>query len=598
MNTPSQRLAALREIMQQQQLNAWIIPSADPHLSEYLPQHWQSRVYVSGFTGSVGTLVVKADSADLWVDSRYWEQAAQQLAGSGIALQKLGFGKTHIDDLAATLPEHAQVGVAPDMLSLAAKQQLQNAFAAKQIRLQHDQDILAPLWRDRPALPTSEIYLHDPAFVSESSADKLARVRAAMQEKGANYHLISALDDIAWLTNLRGSDVPFNPVFLAYLLIGQDSATLFVVQPQAVQAAVQHSLAEAGINLADYASVAPALAHLQGTLLLDPAKTAVSTVQQLPPDVALIESINPSTLFKSIKSAADIEHIRETMRQDGAALCGFFAELEHKLAAGETVTELDIDTLLLAHRSQRPHFISPSFNTIAGYNANGALPHYSATPEAFSEITGDGLLLIDSGGQYQGGTTDITRVIPIGTPTAAQQRDFTLVLKAHIALARAVFPENIPAPMLDAICRAPMWQAQCDYGHGTGHGVGYFMNVHEGPQVISYHAQINPNHAMKAGMFTSNEPGLYRPQQWGIRIENLVINQPVAQPAATEFGNFLCFETVTLCPIDTRLVDTSLMNVEEIAWLNEYHAQVREKLLLLVEGAAKTWLEERTAAIA
>ena len=318
---------------------------------------------------------------------------------------------------------------------------------------------------------------------------------------------------------------------------------------------------------------------------------------QLPDSVRLVESINPSTLFKSIKSAADIAHIRETMRQDGAALCGFFAELEQKLANGETVTELDIDTLLLAHRSRRPHFISPSFNTIAGYNANGALPHYSATPEANAVISGNGLLLIDSGGQYQGGTTDITRVMPVGTPTAAQKRDFTLVLKAHIALAQAVFPENTLSPMLDAICRAPLWQAQCDYGHGTGHGVGYFLNVHEGPQVISYHAAPNPNHAMKAGMFTSNEPGLYRPQQWGIRIENLVINQPVEQPAETAFGRFLCFETVTLCPIDTRLVDTALMTAAETEWLNRYHAEVREKLLPLVEGAARAWLEERTAAV-
>ncbi|UOO77464.1 aminopeptidase P family protein [Neisseria sp. Dent CA1/247] len=596
MNTPSQRLAALRDSMREHGFDAWIIPSADPHLSEYLPEHWQVRAYVSGFTGSVGTLVVKADSADLWADSRYWEQAEKQLAGSGIELKKLGFGKTHVEDLAETLPENAQVGVAADMLSLAAQRQLQTAFASKNIRLNHQSDLLGGLWAGRPALPSSEIYPHKAEFVSETAAQKLARVRAAVKEKGADYHLISSLDDIAWLTNLRGSDVSYNPVFLSYLLIGADTATLFVNQNGLSEESAQ-CLKAAGIGTADYHTTADALAAVSGKLLIDPAKTAVSTVQKLPDSVKPVESINPSTLFKSIKSDADIAHIREAMRQDGAALCGFFAELEQKLADGETVSELDIDTMLLAHRSRRPHFISHSFGTIAGYNANGALPHYSATPEAYSLIEGNGLLLIDSGGQYENGTTDITRVIPIGTPTAAQKRDFTLVLKAHIALAEAVFPENIAAPMIDAVCRAPMWKAQCDYGHGTGHGVGYFLNVHEGPQVISYHAAANPNHAMKAGMFTSNEPGLYRPGAWGIRIENLVINRPVAQAQETAFGKFLCFETVTLCPIDTRLMDVAMMSADEIEWVNNYHADVRAKLLPLVDGAAKAWLQERTQAV-
>lgn len=596
MNTPSQRLAALRAKMQEHQFDAWIIPSADPHLSEYLPEHWQGRVYVSGFTGSVGTLVVKADSAGLWADSRYWEQAAQQLEGSGISLQKLGFGKTHVEDLAETLPENAQVGVAPDMLSLAAQRQLQTAFAAKNIRLNHQSDILGGLWADRPGLPSGTIYPHKAEFVSETAAQKLARVRAAMKEKGADYHLISSLDDIAWLTNLRGSDVSYNPVFLSYLLIGEETATLFVNQNGLSEESAR-CLKAAGISTADYHTAAGALAAVSGALLLDPAKTAVSTVQKLPAGVRTVEDINPSTLFKSVKSDADIAHIREAMRQDGAALCGFFAELEQKLAAGEQVTELDIDTMLLEHRGRRPLFVSHSFGTIAGFNSNGALPHYSATPEAHSLIEGDGLLLIDSGGQYQNGTTDITRVIPVGTPTAEQKRDFTLVLKAHIALAEAVFPENIAAPMIDAVCRTPMWKAQCDYGHGTGHGVGYFLNVHEGPQVISYHATPNPNHAMKAGMFSSNEPGLYRPGKWGIRIENLVINRPVADPEETAFGRFLCFETVTLCPIDTRLIDVAMMSADEIKWVNNYHAEVREKLLPLVDGAAKAWLQERTQAV-
>ncbi|WP_107993926.1 aminopeptidase P family protein [Neisseria elongata] len=596
MNPAAQRLAKLRQTMREHNLAAWIVPSADPHLSEYLPEHWQARVYFSGFTGSVGTLVVTADKAGLWADSRYWEQAAHQLQGSGIELQKVGEVAPYTDWLAAELPDGASAGAAADMLSLTAKRQLETAFAAKNIRLDVSRDIADAVWTGRPALPQEAVFPHDAAFVSETAAAKLARVRAAMKEQGAAWHLISSLDDTAWLTNLRGSDVPYNPVFLSYLLIGADSAVLFVDEAK-LNPASRALLAEAGITTAPYAAVRETLAGISDGLLVNPDKTAVSTLQLMPSENRLIENINPSTLFKSVKSAADLDHVREAMRQDGAALCGFFAEFERNLADGTAMNELDIDTMLHKYRSARPNFVSLSFNTIAGYNANGALPHYAATPEAFSDITGSGLLLIDSGAQYLGGTTDITRVVPVGETTPEQKRDYTLVLKAHIALAETVFPENIAAPLLDAICRKPLWQEQCNYGHGTGHGVGYFMNVHEGPQVISYLAPVNPHHAMKAGMITSNEPGLYRPGRWGVRIENLVASLPVASPHETEFGKFLHFETLTLCPIDTRPIDLSLMTAEEIRWLNAYHADVREKLLPLVDGEARDWLLLRTEAV-
>ena len=591
-----QKLSALRQTMREHNLDAWIIPSADPHLSEYLPEHWQARVYFSGFTGSVGTLVVTADKAGLWADSRYWEQAAHQLQGSGIELQKVGEVAPYTDWLAAELPNGAAAGAAADMLSLTAKRQLETAFAAKNIRLDVSRDIADAVWASRPALPQETVFPHDAAFVSETAAAKLARVRAAMKEQGAAWHLISSLDDTAWLTNLRGSDVPYNPVFLSYLLIGTDSATLFVDEAK-LNPASRALLAEAGIATAPYAAVREALAEISDGLLVNPDKTAVSTLQLMPSENRLIENINPSTLFKSVKSAADLDHVREAMRQDGAALCGFFAEFERNLADGTAMNELDIDTMLHKYRSARPNFVSLSFNTIAGYNANGALPHYAATPEAFSDITGSGLLLIDSGAQYLGGTTDITRVVPVGETTPEQKRDYTLVLKAHIALAETVFPENIGSTLLDAICRKPLWQEQCNYGHGTGHGVGYFLNVHEGPQIISYLTPANPNQTMKAGMITSNEPGLYRPGKWGIRIENLVASLPVASPQETEFGKFLHFETLTLCPIDTRPIDFGLLTKAEVRWLNAYHADVREKLLPLVDGAARDWLILRTEAV-
>lgn len=591
-----QKLSALRQTMREHNLDAWIIPSADPHLSEYLPEHWQARVYFSGFTGSVGTLVVTADKAGLWADSRYWEQAAHQLQGSGIELQKVGEVAPYTDWLAAELPDGAAAGAAADMLSLTAKRQLETAFAAKNIRLDVSCDIADAVWTGRPALPQETVFPHDAAFVSETAAAKLARVRAAMKEQGAAWHLISSLDDTAWLTNLRGSDVPYNPVFLSYLLIGTDSAVLFVDEAKLNPASCA-LLAEAGIATAPYAAVREALAEISDGLLVNPDKTAVSTLQLMPSENRLIENINPSTLFKSVKSAADLDHVREAMRQDGAALCGFFAEFERNLADGAAMNELDIDTMLHKYRSARPNFVSLSFNTIAGYNANGALPHYAATPEAFSDITGSGLLLIDSGAQYLGGTTDITRVVPVGETTPEQKRDYTLVLKAHIALAETVFPENIGSTLLDAICRKPLWQEQCNYGHGTGHGVGYFLNVHEGPQIISYLTPANPNQTMKAGMITSNEPGLYRPGKWGIRIENLVASLPVASPQETEFGKFLHFETLTLCPIDTRPIDFGLLTKAEVRWLNAYHADVREKLLPLVDGAARDWLILRTEAV-
>lgn len=591
-----QKLSALRQAMREHNLAAWIIPSADPHLSEYLPEHWQARVYFSGFTGSVGTLVVTAGKAGLWADSRYWEQAAHQLQGSGIELQKVGEAAPYTDWLAAELPNGAAAGAAADMLSLTAKRQLETAFAAKNIRLDVSRDIADTVWADRPALPQETVFPHDAAFVSETAAAKLARVRAAMKEQGAAWHLISSLDDTAWLTNLRGSDVPYNPVFLSYLLIGTDSAVLFVDEAK-LNPASRALLAEAGIATAPYAAVREALAGISDGLLVNPDKTAVSTLQLMPSENRLIENINPSTLFKSVKSAADLDHVREAMRQDGAALCGFFAEFERNLADGAAMNELDIDTMLHKYRSARPNFVSLSFNTIAGYNANGALPHYAATPEAFSDITGSGLLLIDSGAQYLGGTTDITRVVPVGETTPEQKRDYTLVLKAHIALAETVFPENIGSTLLDAICRKPLWQEQCNYGHGTGHGVGYFLNVHEGPQIISYLTPANPNQTMKAGMITSNEPGLYRPGKWGIRIENLVASLPVASPQETEFGKFLHFETLTLCPIDTRPIDFGLLTKAEVRWLNAYHADVREKLLPLVDGAARDWLILRTEAV-
>ncbi|NYT39020.1 aminopeptidase P family protein [Allopusillimonas soli] len=594
-STIAARLSALRAAMAQRQLDACVFLTADPHLSEYLPDHWQGRAWLSGFEGSAGTLVVTASQAALWTDSRYWEQAEGELAGTGIAVMRAGALDVPGPSAWAgeTLVKGGRVCIDARTLSLSAHRQWQNALRAHDIALVTDQDVLADVWRNRPALPCKPVYEHLPPHACRTRAENLAGVRAGMREQGADWHWLSSLDDIAWLFNLRGSDVSYNPVFLAHALIGADEARLFVA-PGKIGDALREQLGSEGVQVLDYEDAPGVLASLpeNSALLVDPDRCTASALAAAA-YVRIIESLNPSQRLKSRKNTAEADNVRAVMAQDGAALCEFFAWLEANLGR-ERITEISVDEQICAARARRPGFVTPSFGTIAAYNANGAMPHYHATPEAHAVIEGSGLLLIDSGGQYLGGTTDITRVVPIGTPSEAQKRDYTYVLKGMIALSCAVFPRGTPAPMLDVLARNPIWQAGGEYGHGTGHGVGYFLNVHEGPQSISYRAQVNPDMAFLPGMITSNEPGLYRPGRWGIRIENLVLTVPAME---TEFGEFLRFETLTLCPIDTRCIDAALLTQAECDWLNAYHAQVRERLAPLVRGEALDWLHARTAAL-
>ena len=584
-------------------VDAVLIPSADPHLSEYLPGRWKGREHLSGFTGSVGTLIVTQDFAGVWTDARYWDQALVELAGSGIDLMKIPSGASllYIDWLAEHVDSGQTVAVDDRVLGLSTARLLREALTARGIVLRTDIDLLDQVWHDRPDLPNAVVFEHAAPHASQSRAERLALVRAAMAAAGADAHFMSTLDDLAWLFNLRGADVSFNPVFLAHALIEADQATLFIGHNK-VPADVAARLADDGVTIAPYEHAATALAGLAPStvLLIDPRRVTAGMRGAVPGQVRVVEAVNPSTLAKSKKSAQDADHVRATMEQDGAALCEFFSWLELQLAnpARAPLTELDIDAHICDARARRPGFISPSFGTIAGFNANGAVMHYRATPKAHATIDGDGLLLIDSGGQYLGGTTDITRVVPVGTPSDAQRRDFTLVLKGMIALSSAQFPRGTKSPMLDALARAPIWAAGIDYGHGTGHGVGYFLNVHEGPQSISPTTMPEPHTAMEPGMITSVEPGIYRPGKWGIRIENLVLN--VAAGGATvdgAFGEYLRFETLTLCPIDSRLLDLAVMREDELDWLNAYHAEVRRRLSPHVAGAALAWLELRTREI-
>ncbi|MFD2365143.1 aminopeptidase P family protein [Pseudoduganella sp. GCM10020061] len=593
------RLAAVREAMRTHGVDALVVPSSDPHLSEYLPQRWKGREWLSGFTGSVGTFIATQDAAGVWTDARYWEQAEAELAGGATRLMKIPSGASllWIDWLADTLPPGATVAVDARVLGLATARALASALEARGIGLRMDADLLDEVWSGRPALPLEAVTEHVEPYCRLARADKLAALRAQMQRAGATHHFLSTLDDIAYLFNLRGSDVSYNPVFLAHALVTLQDATLFVA-PGKVDAQCEARLRVDQVALAPYQDAEAALAALDpgAVVLLDPRRVTAGMRAALPDGVRVVEEINPTTLAKSRKTEQEAIHVRATMEQDGAALCEFFAWLEPLLAdrGRAPLTELDIDTHITAARARRPGFVSPSFGTIAGFNANGAVMHYRAKQSSHAVIEGDGLLLIDSGGQYHGGTTDITRVVAVGAPSPAQMRDYTLVLKGLIALSSAQFPRGTRSPLLDALARAPIWAHGADYGHGTGHGVGYFLNVHEGPQSISPSTMPEPHTAMEPGMITSIEPGIYRPGRWGIRIENLSLAVPAG---TTEFGEFLRFETLTLCPIDTRCLDRSVMTAHDCAWLNDYHTMVRQRLTPHVSGAARAWLHARTEAI-
>lgn len=597
--------------MAQHNWQAVLVPSSDPHLSEYLPERWQGRVWLSGFTGSSGTLMVSATRAAVFTDSRYWEQAEAELAGSGVDLVKLEGAAVpaYADWLEALgLPDDARPTLALDgaVMGMAQTQLLRDVLKSEGWQVFTQVDVLDGIWPERPGLPSAKIYEHAPPHAATSRAEKLAALRQQMGKQGATHHWIATLDDLAWLLNLRGADVDYNPVFLGHALVTLNAVDLFVGEGK-IDSELAVRLAQDGVRLRAYEDALPTLSTLpQGSvMLMDPKRVTWGLHESVPAGVQVVEAINPSTLAKSRKTDAEAAFIREAMERDGAAMCAFYAWFEQALGT-EHVSELTIDERMTAERAKQPDFVSLSFPTIAGFNANGALPHYRATPEAYAVLStpaglsAEGLLLIDSGAQYLGGTTDITRVWAIGTPTAAQKRDYTLVLKGTLGLSRMRFPQGTLAPMLDAVARAPLWAEGLDFGHGTGHGVGYFLNVHEGPQSISKAVPI-PDMAMHPGMITSIEPGLYRPGQWGIRIENLVLNVPVApaienaEPGMPEYGQYLAFETLSLCPIDTRCIDLALMRDDEIEWLNGYHAEVLRRLTPHVSGDALSWLQRRSA---
>ncbi|EMX2174470.1 aminopeptidase P family protein [Acinetobacter baumannii] len=596
--TVPEKLAKLRELMTNQSIDALVVMSADPHMSEYLPDYWKARQWLSGFSGSVGTLVVTQNFAGLWADGRYWVQAEQQLAGTGFQLQKLTSDEssTHLAWIEKNLPAGSVISVNGQTLSIQQFKALENTAKQRGFKLETQQDLIGLIWLNRPELPLEQIHLMPEGLNALSRKEKIQAIRETLKTKAIEGHFISSLDDIAWVLNARGQDVEYNPVFLSHLYISAQQAVLFI-DSNKVDSTTQQAFKADGIEIRDYQDSAQFLANISNaSVLLDPAKVSIFHEQAIAKDIQIVYDINPSTLFKSRKHESEIAHIRHAMVKDGVALCHFFHWLEKALHQSQRISELTIDEKITAFRAQQEGFIGPSFSTIAGFNANGALPHYRATEEHYSFIEGDGLLLIDSGGQYVEGTTDITRVVPVGTPTEQQKRDYTLVLKCHIALAKTIYPEGLAAPLLDSICRHTLWQHGLDYRHGTGHGVGFALNVHEGPQVLSYYAPIHAYSKLREGMILSNEPGLYHEGQYGIRIENLVANRLHSGFEET-YGDFLEFETLTLCPIHLDCIIVDMLTDEEKDWLNGYHQTVQERLAEHLSGDVLDWLIYNTRKI-
>lgn len=593
MNETATRLAALRAEMKRAGIDAAIIPQADPHMGEYLASHWQVRRWLSGFNGSAGTLVVPAEgNALLWTDSRYFLQAAEQLAGTEIELMKEGLPDTPSIEswLTAHLAADATVGVDAMLFSTGALRALRAALKARDIRLATTFDPIDSIWTDRPALPKCPVFVHDEKYAGRTAADKMADALEGARMHGADALFVSALDQVAWLLNIRSSDVRYNPVATSFVYLGPEGNVLFI-DADKLPADVLAYLAQQGVTTQPYTSVKAFIFNLstRRRVLLDPASTAYGILEAF--GDRAVEGTSPIAMPKACKNDVQIAGVREAMKRDGVALVHSLMELESRMAAGEKVTEMDVAEILRRKRSEQPLFFDESFGTIAGYGPHGAIVHYEADEVSNATLRPEGLLLIDSGAQYLDGTTDITRTICLGDPTQQERADFTLVMKGHIALATAIFPEGTCGTQLDALARQFLWQHGLSYLHGTGHGVGHFLNVHEGPQSVRLNYVPAP---LTPGMITSNEPGLYREGVHGIRCENLVLCVPALD---TEFGHFYKFETLTLFPFDTRLFATEMMTEAELSWVNAYNERVCRELSPMLDADARAWLESKTQAI-
>lgn len=572
-------------------IDATIIPQSDPHQSEYLPDHWQIRRFFSGFTGSAGSLVVTRDDARLWTDSRYFIQAEEQLDGTGIKLIKSSLPDTPTIDqfLADSLPAGSTVGINGALFSIQNASVLRDVLATKGIKLSLDYDPAITLWLDRPQLPTNPVMVYPVEHDGATADVKIERLREFITENKADAILISALDEIAWTLNIRGNDVLCNPVVIAYLYVSQNSATLFINERKITPDAADHLMA-IGVKVAPYESLPDFLASVvEPVVIIDPATTSALSVELLGNKVLPAKS--PVPLWKAIKNSTEITGFKAAMVRDGVALVKAHMELERLIYKGCHVDEMSVCEIWRQKRSEQPLFFSESFETIAGYGPHGAIVHYSPTPQSASAIGTDSLLLIDSGAQYLDGTTDITRTICLGIPTHDQRHHFTLVLQGNINLARTIFPSGTRGAQLDIMAHEPLWREGLSYLHGTGHGVGHFLSVHEGPHQIRMNDIPTP---LRAGMIVTDEPGLYLEGRYGIRCENMLLVVPAMK---TDMGEFLKFEVLTLFPFDRKLIQTSILTDEQLQWLNDYHRRVFQTLSPFLNPDEREWLAAETRPI-
>ncbi|MFV0346356.1 MAG: aminopeptidase P family protein [Bacteroidales bacterium] len=582
------KIEALRKAMRGSQIDAYVISGTDPHLSEYMPSRWETRRFITGFTGSAGHVVITMQRAILWTDSRYFLQAEEELEGTGVELFRQGQDgvPTVCSFLSSNYTKDDKVGYDGLTFSPAFLKTVKRRCTKKEIEFVECGDLLNEIWKDRPPIPAKPIFRHDAKFATVSRAEKLAMLEKKLAENGATAQIMVALDEIAWLLNLRGTDVKCNPVFVSYFLYTKKQKVLFVADgtmPDDIREELKHD----GVEVDAYYNVETRLVDVSGeTFLIDSARINIALKELIVFKNKRVKGESPATYLKAIKHPSEIEHIRNAMKKDGVAMLNYINWLRKNVGSG--ITELDAANMIMETRASQADYYGPSFFPIIGFNPNGAIVHYKVTEESALKIENEGFLLCDSGGQYQDGTTDITRTFALGELTHQQKIDYTMVLKGMINLTLAKFPKGTLGIQLDSYARRALWRYNLDYGHGTGHGVGYFMNVHEGPSNIR--KEYNPV-GVEEGMVFSNEPGIYRNNEYGIRIENLVA---VALDTKNEYGDFLKWETLTLCPIDTKPILKELLLERELEWINDYHREINDKISPLVDGEIKDLLDELT----
>jgi Xaa-Pro aminopeptidase len=591
-----ENLTMLRALMKEQRINFYIISSTDPHLGEYTPYHWRILEWLTGFTGSAATVIVTDTFAGFWTDSRYFIQAERQLSDSGFVLMNssLSEKKDFLDWMTGNIDPESKVALDGRIISIDLIRRIEKSFEGKNIFFNLNCDLIAGLWTDRPPMPHSIAFDHSVTFCGKERSVKIAEVRKLMRQKGADYHLLTSIDDIMWLLNIRGSDIKYSPLLISFALVGEEQI-LFFTDEDKIPLKLAAEFDRLKIVILPYEETAGMISTLsqESSILLNPITTSASLFYSIPAGIRIIEDITIPTRLKAVKNKIEINSIGKAMVTDGVALTRFFFWLEQN-SGSEPFSELSLGEKLNSFRSQGENYLGPSFSTIVAFNEHGALPHYSATTESDVLVEGEGILLIDSGGQYLNGTTDITRTIAIGRPSDRLKRDFSLVLKGTISLALAKFPAGTRGSQLDILARKVLWENGLNYGHGTGHGVGFCLNVHEGPQNIGHGTGAESKTPIEPGMLISDEPAIYREGEYGIRIENLIL---CFEDEETEFGKFLRFDTVSLCYIDKSLIDISLLDQKEINWLNSYHSEVYDKLSLYLTSEEKHWLREKTTPI-